>query len=79
MSFFNVQELNSANCPETDGFTVHYYGEAVKIMKTPNKKEEIMDVQPLRDYDQITDMKWALKRFCGERDYILFWWVSTPV
>jgi integrase len=41
-------------------------------MGMPNKKEEIKDVQPIRDYDQITDMKWALKRFCGERDYILF-------
>jgi integrase len=38
----------------------------------PNKKEEIKDVQPIRTYDQLTDMKWALKRFCGERDYILF-------
>jgi integrase len=38
----------------------------------PNKKEEIKDVQPIRDYEQLTDMKWALKRFCGERDYILF-------
>jgi integrase len=37
-----------------------------------NKKEEIKDVQPLREYDQITDMKWSLKRFCGERDYMLF-------
>lgn len=37
-----------------------------------NKKEEIKDVQPLREYDKITDMKWSLKRFCGERDYILF-------
>jgi integrase len=37
-----------------------------------NKKEEIKDVQPIRDLDQIIDMKWSLKRFCGERDYILF-------
>lgn len=36
------------------------------------KKEEIKDVQPIRDYDLIVDLKWALKRFCGERDYILF-------
>jgi len=36
------------------------------------KKEEIKNVQPIRDYDLIVDMKWALKRFCGERDYILF-------
>lgn len=37
-----------------------------------NKKEEIKDVQPIRDYEKVLDMKWALKRFCGERDYILF-------
>lgn len=36
------------------------------------KKEEIKNVQPIRDYDLIVDLKWALKRFCGERDYILF-------
>jgi integrase len=36
------------------------------------KKDEIKDVQPIRDYEKITDMKWSLKRFCGERDYILF-------
>lgn len=40
--------------------------------KQKNKKEEIKDVQPIRDYDKIIDMKWSLKRFCGERDYILF-------
>jgi len=37
-----------------------------------NKKDEIKDVQPIRDYDQITDMKWSLKKWCGERDYIMF-------
>lgn len=42
------------------------------VLKSGRKKEEIKDVQPIRNYDQITDMKWALKRFCGERDYILF-------
>lgn len=36
------------------------------------KKDEIKDVQPIRNYEKITDMKWSLKRFCGERDYILF-------
>ena len=41
-------------------------------VKQANKKEEIKDVQPIRDYNQIIDMKWSLKRFCGERDYILF-------
>jgi integrase len=37
-----------------------------------NKKEEIKDVQPIRDYEKIIDIKLSLKRFCGERDYILF-------
>jgi integrase len=37
-----------------------------------NKSNEIKDVQPIRDLEQIENMKWALKRFCGERDYILF-------
>jgi len=37
-----------------------------------NKKEEIKDVQPIRSREKIEDMKWALKRFCGQRDYILF-------
>ncbi|WHY66840.1 tyrosine-type recombinase/integrase [Neobacillus sp. SuZ13] len=37
-----------------------------------SKKDEIKDVQPLRDYDQIIDMKWSLKKWCGDRDYILF-------
>jgi integrase len=36
------------------------------------KKDEIKDVQPIRDHDQILDMKWSLKTWCGERDYILF-------
>lgn len=30
------------------------------------------DVQPIRDQQQLEDMKWALKRHCSERDYILF-------
>jgi integrase len=36
------------------------------------KKEHLIDVQPIRSKQQIEDMKWALKRFCGDRDYILF-------
>lgn len=32
----------------------------------------IEDVQPIRSLEKIEDMKWALKRFCGERDYIMF-------
>lgn len=35
-------------------------------------KEHLIDVQPLRTKKKIEDMKWALKRFCSERDYILF-------
>ena len=30
------------------------------------------DVQPIRNQQQLDDMKWALKRHCSERDYILF-------
>lgn len=33
---------------------------------------QIKDVQPIRDKQQIEDMKWALKTFCSERDYIMF-------
>jgi len=40
--------------------------------KEKKKKIHIIDVQPIRDLQQLEDMKWALKRFCGERDYILF-------
>ncbi|PKG24372.1 tyrosine-type recombinase/integrase [Niallia nealsonii] len=36
------------------------------------KKEHLIDVQPIRSKAQIEDMKWALKRHCSERDYILF-------
>jgi hypothetical protein len=37
-----------------------------------NKKPHLIDVQPIRSKEQIKDMKWALKRHCSERDYILF-------
>lgn len=33
---------------------------------------QIKDVQPIRDKQQLEDMKWSLKKWCGERDYILF-------
>jgi integrase len=33
---------------------------------------QIKDVQPIRDKGQLENMKWALRRFCSERDYILF-------
>ncbi|KAA6455961.1 integrase [Bacillus thuringiensis] len=36
------------------------------------KKEHLIDVQPIRDKEQIEKMKWALGRHCSERDYILF-------
>ncbi|CAH0344636.1 hypothetical protein BCI9360_00896 [Bacillus sp. CECT 9360] len=36
------------------------------------KKEHLIDVQPIRSKAQIEDMKWALKRHCSGRDYILF-------
>lgn len=37
-----------------------------------NKKDEIKDVQPIRSLEKLKDMKWALKRHCSERDYIMF-------
>lgn len=37
-----------------------------------SKKDEIKDVQPIRSLERLNDMKWSLKRHCGERDYILF-------
>jgi integrase len=36
------------------------------------KKEHLIDVQPIRSKEQIEDMKWALQRHCSNRDYILF-------
>ena len=33
---------------------------------------QVKDVQLIRDQQQLEDMKWALKRHCLERDYILF-------
>lgn len=37
-----------------------------------NRKEEIKDVQPIRSLEKLNDMKWSLKTWCSERDYILF-------
>ncbi|PGP42052.1 integrase, partial [Bacillus thuringiensis] len=37
-----------------------------------NKNPHLIDVQPIRSKEQIEDMKWALKRHCSKRDYILF-------
>lgn len=36
------------------------------------KRDEIKDVQPIRSLEQIEDMKWSLKKWCGQRDYIMF-------
>jgi integrase len=33
---------------------------------------QLKDVQPIRNQQQLEDMKWALKRHCSERDYMLF-------
>ncbi|MYL44404.1 tyrosine-type recombinase/integrase [Virgibacillus halodenitrificans] len=33
---------------------------------------QIKDVQPIRSKELLEDMKWSLKKWCGERDYILF-------
>ena len=33
---------------------------------------QLYDVQSIQDKQKLEDMKWALKRFCSERDYILF-------
>ncbi|WP_200411452.1 tyrosine-type recombinase/integrase [Virgibacillus salexigens] len=33
---------------------------------------QLKDVQPIRSKEQIEDMKWSLKKWCNERDYILF-------
>lgn len=37
-----------------------------------SKKDEVKDVQPIRSLEKIEDMKWSLRKWCGERDYILF-------
>ena len=37
-----------------------------------SKKDEIKDVQPIRSLEKIEDMKWSLKKWCGDRDYIMF-------
>lgn len=33
---------------------------------------QIKNVQPIRSKEKIEDMKWSLKKWCGERDKILF-------
>lgn len=41
-------------------------------MTAINRRDEIKDVQPIRTKEKLDDMKWSLKKWCGERDYILF-------
>jgi integrase len=45
---------------------------ATKERKNTKKSQEVKDVQPIRTEQGLKDMKWALKRHCSERDYILF-------
>lgn len=33
---------------------------------------QLKDVQPIRCKETLNNMKWGLKRWCGERDYIMF-------
>lgn len=47
-------------------------GEKMIEKKTINKKTEIKDVRPIRSLEKIEDMKWSLKKWCGERDYMMF-------
>jgi integrase len=35
-------------------------------------QNQIKDVQPIRSKELLEDMKWSLKKWCNERDYILF-------
>ncbi|EKS7869170.1 hypothetical protein QCQ72_004135 [Bacillus cereus] len=37
-----------------------------------NKKQYLIDLQPIRSIEQLNDMKWSLKRHCSDLDYILF-------
>ena len=37
-----------------------------------SKKKTYKAVQPIRDIQKIEDMKWALKRHCSYRDYMMF-------
>lgn len=33
---------------------------------------QVKDVQPIRSKQKLADMKWSLRYWCGERDYMLF-------
>lgn len=37
-----------------------------------SKEEGIKDFQPIWSLEQLNDMKWSLKKWCDERDYIMF-------
>lgn len=41
-------------------------------MGRKQQRETSYDVQPLRSREEINDFKWALRRFCTERDYFMF-------
>lgn len=41
-------------------------------MEVTIKKVHTEDVQPIKTKEALQDMKWALKRHCSERDYIMF-------
>ncbi len=37
-----------------------------------DKKQHLIDVQPIRSKEQLEDMKWSLKHHYSDRNYILF-------
>lgn len=39
--------------------------------KQIDKKQHLINVQPIRSKEQLEDMKWSLKRHCSDYDYIL--------
>ena len=41
-------------------------------MNKNRQEENLVNVQPIRTKEKLEDMKWSLKNWCGERDYILF-------
>lgn len=42
------------------------------VEKQIDKKQHLIDVQPIRSKEQLEDMKWSFKRHCLDCDYILF-------
>lgn len=45
---------------------------AIEEKNTTNDFRKEKNVQPLRSLEEIENFKWALRRFCYERDYIVF-------